>query len=189
MTYIFLGDIKMTIFRNKKPRLRAHTLLATSVLIAAASLTAPGWASSHREAPAITEAPKVDATDFYMFRSYESGREGYVTFIANYQPLQVPYGGPNYFTMDPDALYEIHVDSDGDAVEDMTFQFDFENKLVNDEGITLTIGSETLSIPLRYAGPISQSEDPNLAEDEYYSLALVEGDPRSGALTEIGAFY
>ncbi len=34
---------------------------------------------------------------------------GNATFIANYQPLQYPYGGPNYFFMDPQALYEVHV--------------------------------------------------------------------------------
>ena len=45
--------------------------------------------------------PKVDGTDFYMFRSYEPGRADYVTLIANYLPLQDAYGGPNYFTMDP----------------------------------------------------------------------------------------
>ncbi len=44
-------------------------------------------ASSHREAPGITKSPKVDATDFYMFRSYEPGRDGYVTLLANYLPL------------------------------------------------------------------------------------------------------
>ena len=61
-------------------------------------------ASSHREAPFITTSPKVDGTDFYMFRSYEGvagngsgGRSDFVTLIANYQPLQAPYGGPNYF--------------------------------------------------------------------------------------------
>jgi uncharacterized protein DUF4331 len=52
-------------------------------------------ASSHREAPFITEHPKVDGTDFYMFRSYEPGRENFVTLIANYLPLQDAYGGPN----------------------------------------------------------------------------------------------
>ncbi|MEP6972454.1 MAG: DUF4331 family protein, partial [Betaproteobacteria bacterium] len=43
-------------------------------------------ASSHREAPFITTSPKVDGTDFYMFRSYEGvaangsgGRSDYVT--------------------------------------------------------------------------------------------------------------
>ncbi|MGA3156245.1 MAG: DUF4331 family protein, partial [Steroidobacteraceae bacterium] len=64
-------------------------------------------ASSHREAPFITSRPKVDGTDFYMFNSYESGRAGYVTLIANYQPFENPQGGPNYYTMDPNALYEI----------------------------------------------------------------------------------
>ena len=64
----------------------------------------PMAASSHREAPAILGMPQVDGTDFYMFRSYESGREGYVTLIANYIPLQDAYGGPNYFPLDSDAL-------------------------------------------------------------------------------------
>ncbi|MGZ5158809.1 MAG: DUF4331 family protein, partial [Caldimonas sp.] len=64
----------------------------------------PAQASSHREAPAITTTPKVDGTDFYMFNSYEPGRSGFVTLIANYLPLQDAYGGPNYFKLDPNAL-------------------------------------------------------------------------------------
>ena len=66
------------------------------------------FASSHRESPALTARPKVDATDLYMFRSYESGRQDYVTILANYQPFQDPQGGPNFYMFDPDALYEIH---------------------------------------------------------------------------------
>ena len=105
--------------------------------LALAALAATTYASSHREAPYITTQPKVDGTDFYMFKSYEAGRGDYVTLIANYQPLQAPYGGPNYFSMDPNALYEIHIDNDGDAREDLTFQFRFRNNL---KGITLPIG-------------------------------------------------
>ena len=80
--------------------------LVVAPLLGAALLAACGLASasSHREAPFITTVPKVDATDFYMFRSYETGRSDFVTLIANYQPLQAPYGGPNYFAMDPNAL-------------------------------------------------------------------------------------
>ena len=65
-------------------------------------------------------------------------RPGYVTLIANYLPLQDAYGGPNYFKLDPNALYEIHVDNNGDAKEDITFQFRFNNTL---KGKTLAIGA------------------------------------------------
>lgn len=146
--------------------------------VCSTSLTA--LASSHREAPAITETPKVDGTDFYMFRSYEPGRADYVTFIANYQPLQAPYGGPNYFTMDPDAIYEIHIDNDGDAVEDITFQFDFDNNLADGTGVTLDIGDKTLAIPLRAAGAITAASSASLGETEEYTLTMITGDRRSG---------
>ena len=161
------------------------TALLTGVALA---LGATAHASSHREAPGITETPKIDGTDFYMFRSYESGRSDYVTFIANYQPLQAPYGGPNYFTMDPDALYEIHVDVDGDAVEDITYQFDFDNSLVGGTGVTVPVGDKSLAIPLRQAGQISAGNSDALGEIEQYTLAVVSGDRRSGSRTEVGTY-
>ena len=104
---------------NDRFKLRA-VAAAVSMTLAGAAL-----ASSHREAPFITNLPKVDASDFYMFNSYEAGRTGFVTLVANYLPLQEPQGGPNYFQLDPQALYEIHVDNNGDGAEDLTFQFRF----------------------------------------------------------------
>src|SRR6188474_2217044 len=109
--------------------------LATIVAVALTGITVAG--SSHREAPGITKTPKLDGTDFYMFRSFEAGRDGYITLLANYLPLQDVYGGPNFFTMDPDAVYEIHVDNNGDAREDLTFQFQFTNRSRN---ITVPVG-------------------------------------------------
>jgi Domain of unknown function (DUF4331) len=139
-------------------------------------------ASSHREAPGITNSPKVDGTDFYMFRSYEGvaangsgGRSDYVTLLANYQPLQAPYGGPNYFQMDPNALYEIHVDNNGDAVEDVTFQFRFKNTL---KSIALPIGASSVPIPLIQAGAVSALNDPNLNVNETYEVKVVRGERR-----------
>lgn len=160
-------------------------LLAISAIAMMAAIPMSSQASSHREAPGITERPKVDGTDFYMFRSYEPGRENFVTFIANYIPLQAPYGGPNYFTMDPDAIYEIHIDNNGDAVEDMTFQFDFDNNLVNGTGVTLNIGDKTNAIPLRYAGPIDSVADANQGELESYTITLRSADRRTGASQSI----
>ena len=153
---------------------------AASALVLAA-MSGPVLASSHREAPGITEMPKVDNTDVYAFRSYEPGREGFVTLIANYQPGENPGDGPNYYTMDPDAIYEIHIDNTGDAVEDLTFQFRFTNTLKNDTGKTVTVGGKTLPIALRQIGPISTPGDANLGEDETYTVTQVTGNRRSGS--------
>lgn len=138
--------------------------------------------SSHREAPNITRFPTVDSTDFYMFNSYEAARAGYVTIIANYVPLQDPYGGPNYFALDPSALYEIHVDNDGDAKEDLTFQFRFRNRLPNNgQGLTLDIGTEKgVAVPLKNIGMVSAQDIKNLNFNESYTLNVVRGDRRKG---------
>ena len=141
-------------------RRHIRTFALAPVVLALASTA---FASSHREAPFITTKPKVDATDFYMFRSYEAGRADYVTMIANYLPLQDAYGGPNYFMLDPDALYEIHVDNNGDAREDITFQFRFKNTLAaGGKGVSLNIGGKQVAIPLIQAGPVSGVADANL---------------------------
>jgi len=154
------------------------TLLAAAVAVACAA--PPASASSHREAPFVTQHPKVDATDFYMFRSYEAGRDGYVTIVANYEPLQDAYGGPNYFTLDPDALYEIEIDNNGDANEDITFQFRFTNTYNN---ATLNIGGKNVPVPLELLGPIGSgisSDDGNKNLIESYTVTVVRGNRRTG---------
>ncbi|MES2665533.1 MAG: DUF4331 domain-containing protein [Pseudomonadota bacterium] len=152
------------------------------------ALSAPmATASSHREAPAIAGMPRVDATDFYMFRSYEPGREAFVTLIANYIPIQAPYGGPNYFTLDNDAVYEILIDNTGDAIEDLTFQFDFSTALANaGAGIALDIGGTNVGIPLRQAGAIGTTVgSPSINETESYTLNVVRGDRRTGEVRPV----
>tara|TARA_R100000935_G_scaffold33903_1_gene54337 strand:+ start:546 stop:2171 length:1626 start_codon:yes stop_codon:yes gene_type:complete len=163
-----------------------RTLLQGSCATALCLTASIASASSHREAPGITEQPKIDATDFYMFKSYEANRGDYVTLIANYQPLQAPYGGPNYFTMDPDAIYEIHVSNDADAEEEITFQFQFDNNLKDGTGIQLDIGGEKVGIPLRAAGQITASNPTAaLGETESYSVTMITGDRRSGKRTSL----
>ncbi len=162
---------------------KQHAIAAAMgiALSASAGITTVG-ASSHREAPFITGIPKVDGTDLYMFTSYEAGREDFVTIIANYLPLQDSYGGPNYFTLDPEALYEIHIDNNGDAVEDITFQFDFN---VNNRGTMLTIGGQSVAVPVINLGPISANDTSNLFRDETYTVNMVTGPRRTGTGTAI----
>jgi hypothetical protein len=164
------------------------TALVSALCAASLPLLTPIVASgsSHREAPNITRLPAVDSTDFYMFNSYEANRGDYVTLIANYVPLQDPYGGPNYFALDPNAVYEIHVDSDGDAVEDLTFQFRFKNRLgENNTGAKLMIGDQNVAVPLKNIGPVSAQDVSNLNFNESYTLTMIRGDRRTGQVSPI----
>ncbi|MDJ0910999.1 MAG: DUF4331 domain-containing protein [Woeseiaceae bacterium] len=138
-------------------------------------------ASSHREAPFITKYPQSDGTDFYLFASYEPGREDYVTMIANYSPVQAAYGGPHYFPLDSQALYEIHVDNDGDSVEDLTFQFRFEDSFPADGPVRLNVGGEEISSVLRNIGVLSADDQTGLNHLESYSVSVVSGDRRRGS--------
>jgi hypothetical protein len=103
-------------------------------------------ASSHREAPLIAGSPRVDGTDFYMFNSYGTEPAGDVTLIANYNPLQDPFGGPNYFSLDPNASYDINIDNNGDGIADMVFSVKVTNTYKN---LTVPVGdNKNLAIPL-----------------------------------------
>jgi len=91
--------------------------------------------------------------------------------------------------MDEDALYQIHIDNDGDAIEDLTYSFKFDNNLVNDTGITLDIDGVTLPIPLRVAGQIGVGANPALGETESYTLSVATGDRRSGTWDQVGQTF
>jgi hypothetical protein len=159
---------------------KSALLVATS-LVAGALGVAPAAASSHREAPLITSTPRLDGTDFYMFRSYEPGRQGFTTLIADYQPLQDPNGGPNYFELEPHGVYEIHIDNNGDGVEDITFQFRFTN---NRQNLALNIGGVNVPIALVQDGQVGRNGNPadtaNLNVQESYTLSIIRGAEVTG---------
>jgi len=162
--------------------MEARKILAVG---AAALVVFSAHASSHREAPFVAQHPAIDGTDFYLFDSYDPARSGFVTILANYDPLQDSYGGPNYFALDPDALYEINIDNNGDAVEDITFQFRFQNAFQN-----LTVPTGTTAAPLSLAIPLvtlppSNSTTPTLNRVETYTAAVVRGGSRTGTAMPI----
>lgn len=160
---------------HRTPTAIAARLTATAAVAAFAVLAAlPAGASSHREAPFIATQPAVDATDFYMFRSYEPGRDGFVTLVANYIPLQDAYGGPNYFALDPTAQYRINIDNDGDGIENLTFVFR-PIQFITD--IQLPIGNESISVSLIKLAPGIFAANNRV---EGYSVALVRGGMAGG---------
>ncbi|HTK82699.1 MAG TPA: DUF4331 family protein [Bacteroidota bacterium] len=85
----------------------------------------PTTASSHREAPAISNDPLADNTDLYAFRSPDDTNT--VTIIAGYIPLELPEGGPNYATFGKNIRYEIHVDNNAStAGDEIIYRFTFD---------------------------------------------------------------
>jgi hypothetical protein len=165
----------------EKLKRRAPKAVTAGLIMAALGLLwgNPAQASSHREAPFIATMPQVDGTDFYMFNSYEAGRSGYVTIVANYLPIQATYGGPNFFHLDPNALYEIHIVNDGGAVENMTFQFQFQNTLDDNQ---LTVGGKSVSIPLVQNGSadVATPNSAALNVHESYTINVIYGPEAGG---------
>jgi hypothetical protein len=132
-------------------------------------------ASSHREAPLIVADPLADNTDTYAFRSTESGRNGFVTLIANWIPFQEPSGGPHFYKFDDTVLYEIYVDNTGDGVEDVTYQFRFNTKFTNPDSI---LGMAAPNQAVAGAGGveplITSLNDPDYNEPQTYSVTRID---------------
>src|SRR6185312_13746153 len=83
-----------------------------------------GNASSHREAPLISEDPTADNTDLYAFRSLD--KPNTLTIVSNWIPGEDPAAGPNYYTFSQTARYNIYVDRNGDGKPELTYTFRFK---------------------------------------------------------------
>jgi Domain of unknown function (DUF4331) len=125
----------------KRNRRRNAILTAGLVAAVAIASASPTLASSHREAPGITEDPVADITDVYAFVSPD--RPDTTTLIMNVNPFELPAGGPNFHKFGDDVLYELKVDNNGDAVEDVTYQFRFKTTNTNPNSFLYNTGQVT----------------------------------------------
>ena len=114
--------------------MRKYILIAVVALVALTLAIVTGRqttvASSHREAPLISNDPLADNTDLYAFRAPDDVNT--VTIVANYIPLELPEGGPNYADFGENIRYEIHIKNKtsvtalGYAKDDITYRFTFK---------------------------------------------------------------
>jgi len=139
--------------------------VATLGLLASLTALSPTRASSHREAPLISEDPVADNTDTYVWRSPD--RPDTVTLVGNWIPLEEPAGGPNFNKFGDDVKYTLNVDNDGDAVDDIVYEFRFRTSVQN---------SNTF---LYNTGPITSLDDPDFNIRQSYSVAKVENGVRT----------
>ncbi|MFF3163346.1 DUF4331 domain-containing protein [Streptomyces sp. NPDC003273] len=136
-------------------------LAAGGLAAAGVATLEPGAASasSHREAPLISGTPQYDNTDLYAFVSPD--KPDTTTIVADWIPFEDPAGGPNFYTFADDAQYDIHIDSNGDARDDLLFRYTFRTHTKN--GNTF----------LYNTGPVTSLDDPDLNVTQTYDIDLV----------------
>jgi hypothetical protein len=112
--------------RKPAVAIAAAALIALALVAALLQGRGPGAASasSHREAPLISEDPSADNTDVYAFRSPD--KPNTLTIVSNFIPGEDPAAGPNYYTFSPTARYDIYVDRNGDGKPDVSYYFQFK---------------------------------------------------------------
>lgn len=120
----------------------------------------PALASSHREAPLISQDPVADNTDVYMFKDPVDQTK--VDIVANYIGLEDPAGGPNFARFGDDVLYEIHINNTGNATDQITYQFRFQTTVKNPNTF------------LYNTGPVGSLNDPNLNVVQTYSVRKID---------------
>ena len=156
-------------------------------LTAAAALILPTttFSANHREAPITALDHKADITDVYAFVSYGDGATQqdptHVTLMMAVDPLLEPANGPTLFPFDPEILYEIKIDNDHDAVEDLVFQFRFDTEFqlpgvytamagIGDAGANAP-GTGDLVVPPQ----IRSFDNPGLNLRQTYSVTMMDG--------------
>ncbi|MFN8535353.1 MAG: DUF4331 domain-containing protein [Dehalococcoidia bacterium] len=148
--------------------MRITHLAGLAAVVAAAivglrAIAPGGEASSHREAPLISQDPAVDNVDTYVFRTEDA--PGTVTFAATWYPFMEPTGGPNFYRFDPSARYNIHIDKDGDGVQDITYRWTFRDEIVNPNTF------------LYNTGPMTAITSPSYNVRQYYTVTEIIAGP------------
>ncbi|MEA2641053.1 MAG: hypothetical protein QOF51_2447 [Chloroflexota bacterium] len=138
---------------------RAVSIVALAGVLAVPISGQLADASSHREAPLISNDPAADDTDMYVFRSPDAPNT--VTAIMNVWPYAAPAGGPNWQRFDENVLYSMHITQDGRNTESMRLDFRFRTD-------TRSGGTFLLN-----TGPVASIDDPNLNVRQFYSVDLV----------------
>lgn len=172
-----------------------------TLLILALASTSLAHAASHREAPITALDHKADITDIYAFRSYDVGTPK-VTMILGVDPLLEPANGPNYFPFDPDIIYEIKIDNNYDAVEDIGFQFRFQTEQRLPQVFQAYVGAGSgISAPANSPTPVTPGtpivpprindfDDAGLGTRQTYTLTKITysgGKPVSSQILSAGA--
>lgn len=169
------------------PRQKARLAIGAAVVAtvaAAAIVPAFGGASSHREAPSISQDPTADNTDVYAFRTPDDPATKFdesktATLIANYVPFEEPAGGPNFHRFSDGVRYEVRVDNSGDGEADTRYVFRFKTTIKNPDSFLYNTG------PISYDAKRGQYTNLNLAQT--YSVSKIWRDDGKVRVRNLGS--
>jgi hypothetical protein len=161
--------------RTRQRWLVAAPLAATAAAVALAVAPPFGGASSHREAPSISQDPTADNTDVYAFRSPDAPDTA--TIVANWIPFEEPAGGPNFYRFSDDVKYELKVDNTGDARPDVTYEFRFATKVRNPDSFLYNGG------PITFDAKKGQYTNLNVVQT--YTLRKITTDAKGRSVVTV----
>ncbi|MCC6193107.1 MAG: DUF4331 domain-containing protein [Burkholderiales bacterium] len=176
---------------------------ALALLVVASAFASQAFASGHREAPLTALDRPADITDVYAFRSYDLQGMAVprVTLILSVDPFLEPGNGPNWFPFDPGILYEIKIDNNNDAVEDIVFKFQFktEQRLPNLFTGYAGVGTGGVVAPSNSPPPVAPGtpvlppqitdfSSAGLGQRQSYTVTMVKGGVAT-PITGAGPFY
>lgn len=174
----------MAVQNRGRLALVALALAAAGILVALVATWGPSpkpaAAASHREAPLISLDAPADITDFFMFRSYESGRSDRAVLVMDVMSEE-PSSGPNYWNFDPNVVYAFNLDTNKNGkASDLRFEFQFRNEIRG------TV--EAADLFLSYLGgagpfaPITKLDGPGsegIGLRQKYTVTMVRGGQRT----------
>ncbi|HEY7338750.1 MAG TPA: DUF4331 family protein [Bryobacteraceae bacterium] len=77
----------------------------------AACLSGSLFAASHRNGPLLLEDQTANLNDFYIFRSYETGKFDRLVMSMSTQGFQNPDNGPSYYKFSDSVLYRFSINN------------------------------------------------------------------------------
>ncbi len=95
--------------------------------------------ADHLDSPSAKTDERVDITDVYIFHPNRTNLDRTVLAL-NVNPFAGKIGQTTFRPSDDGTIYEIKVDTDGDALSDVAFRFTFAN---SGDGQTITVKRAT----------------------------------------------
>jgi len=179
---------------KKRALVALAAVAATGLPLMSLLNTIPASASSHREAPLISQDPTADGTDVYAFTPADDAAS--VTFVANFNPFQFAAGGPNFYRFGDDVKYQIHLDLNGQGTDGLTLSFAFKTNTNNDQTFLYNVGPMSVQDPTTAPVPAAGAQFNhyrNFNRPQVYQVTVDNSRGnlvcQSPALDTAGAFF